>query len=353
MSSVTKFVAVNTKIRVLKRKMLTLNDYENLISKNNIEDFVDYLKSNTGYSEALEQINTKGIHRDKLEVYLKKYMINQYEKIIHFFIGEYRKLFKILFKKFEIEDLKLYLRTLARGKDLDSIKDLILYKGSYSTIDHDKLIKSKNISELIENLKGTIYYDRLYPYLDEEEDRLMFYIEMNLDRFYFTKLYEQIEHLKSTDRKTLEDILGINIDLLNIEWLYRGRKFFNLSKEELVNYALKGGRITNYNLIKKLSYANSEQDFIEIVATTPYYFLFEDKNTIDLYMEIKLETYMYNRFLDYFNQGNMNIMVAVSYIHLLEYEIRDIISIAESIRYDLDKKETERYIIREISKEVK
>lgn len=353
MGSVTKFAAINTKVKSLKRKMLSLKDYENLIEKNSIFELVEYLKSNTGYKKALQNVDEKEIHRDKLELYLKKYMIKQYEKLVHFFIGEYRKLFKLLFKKIEIEDLKLYLRTIARGEDLDSIKDLILYKGSYSTINHEKLNESTTIEELVNNLKGTMYYDILHPYLDEEEDRLMFYLEMNLDRIYFNKLYEQVESFKKSDRETIKDILRINIDLLNIEWLYRGRKFFHLSSEELVNYALKGGKRINYDLIKKLSYAESEDDFIELISHTPYEFLFKDRENIDLYMEIKLESYMYYRFLDYFHEGNMDIMVSISYVHLLEYEIRDIISIAEGIRYDLDKEEISKYIIREIDKGVK
>lgn len=353
MGSVTKFAAVNTKIKALKGNMLSLKDYHNLIEKNSISELVEYLKNDTGYIEVLKNVEEKEIHRGKLELYLKRYMIKQYEKILHFFIGDYKKLFKILFRKFEIEDLKLYLRTLARTEDLDSIKDLILYVGKYSTINHQKLNDSNTIEELVNNLRGTIYYNILQPYLYEEEDRLLFYLEMNLDRLYFTKLYEQIEHLNTSDKKDLKDLLGINIDLLNIEWIYRGRRFFHLSPEELVNYALKGGKKINYYMIKKLSYAENEDTFINLVFNTPYYFLFEDRNTIDLYMEIKLESYMYDRFLNYYNEGKMSILVPISYIHLLEYEIRDIISIAESIRYDLDKEETKKYIIRDMDKEVK
>lgn len=353
MGSVTKFAAINTKVRALKRKMLNLDDYINLIEKNSVSEIIEYLKTNTGYKKAFEGIDTKDIYRDELELYLKKYMIKQHEKLIHFFIGDYRKIIKTLFNKFEIEDLKLYLRTISRGEDLDSIKDLILYKGPYSTIDHESLMKSKTTKELVENLKGTIYYDILYPYLEEEKDRLMFYFEMNLDRVYFKKLYEQVQALKKSDREELEDILGINIDLLNIEWIYRGSKFFNLSSEELVNYAIKGGKRINYDLIKKLTYAKTEDEFIDFIAKTPYDFLFKDKKNIDLYMEIKLESYMYDRFLNYFHEGNMDLMVSISYIHLLEYEIRDIISITEGVRYDLDKDEINKYIIRKIHKEVK
>lgn len=343
-----KFAAVNTKVKALKGKMLTNKDYENLMHQNSVEEIATYLKQHTDYSGILKDVDTSTIHRGNLELYLKKHMIIQYEKLVHFFTGEYRKLFKILFMRFEIEDMKLYIRSLIRGEDLKNIKDLILYSGIYSTIDHEKLLKSKDIGGFVEDLKGTIYYPILKPYLEEEKSKLSFYLEMNLDRLYFTTLYEQISKLSGRDQRVLKEIFGKNIDLLNLEWIYRGLKYFDLSSEELVNYALKGGAKINYDFIKDLSYTKKEDEIIEKISHTPYNFLFDHRKTRDLFMERRMERYLYYQFLNYFNKGNMDITIGMAYLHLLEYEIKDIIAITETIRYNLNKEKIAPYLIRSL-----
>ncbi|MTI48774.1 V-type ATPase subunit [Sporosalibacterium faouarense] len=348
MGSVKDFAAINTKIRALKGKMLDEKDYLKLISKKSVPEIAEYLKNNTYYTDVLKDEDIKNIHRNRLELLFKKHIIIQFEKILHHFTGEYRKLFKILFMRYEIEDLKLYIRALSRGESLEEVKKLVLYSGIYSSIDHDLLITSKSISEFVRNLKGTIYYDGLKGYQDEQGSKLTFYLEMNLDILYFTKLYEQAGSLDKKNEKILKELLGKNIDLLNLEWIYRGIKFYKLSPEELINYTLNGGYSLSFNDIKNLCYSKDEKELIERMINSQYGFLFDNEDTLDLFMERRIERYLYFQFLGYYRKERMNITQSIAYIHLLEYEIRDIISITEAIRYDLDKSQVKSYLVRKI-----
>lgn len=348
MDKVKRYAAINTKIRMLKGKMLTEEDYTRLISKKSVAEIADYLKRNTSYIQVLRGINAESIHRGQLELLIKKYIILQFEKLLHFFNGEYRKLFRILFMRYEVEDLKLYIRALTRGENLEAIKDLVLYLGGYSIVDHELLITSKNINELIKNLEGTIYYDTLKPYQDEKGSKLTFYMEMNLDILYFTKLNEQAKKLDPKDEKILKELLGKNIDLLNLEWIYRGLKFYSLSPEELINYTLSGGEALNYSNIKSLCYSKDENELIEKMINSRYGFLFDNKDTLDLFMERRIERYLYFQFLGYYRKERMNITQSIAYMHLLEYQTRDIISITEAKRYDLDKGQVKSYLVRRI-----
>lgn len=348
MDSIKQFAAINAKVQVLKGRMLTEEDYIKIISKNSVPEIADYLKRNTSYKSVLKNEDTNVIHRGKLEFILKKYIVLQFEKILHYFTGGYRKLFKIMFMRYEIEDLKLYIRALSRGENLEEVKDLVLYSGIYSTVDHKKLITSENIEEFIKHLEGTIYYNSIKPYLSEKGSKLTFYIEMNLDRLYFTKLYEQVEKLDKKNRNILRELLGKNIDLLNLEWIYRGLKFYKLSSEELINYTLIGGYSLKFNEIKNLCYSKDEKQLINRMIDSRYGFLFHHKDTLDLFMERRIERYLYFQFLGYYRKGQIDITQTIAYVHLLEYEVRDIISITETIRYDLDKNQVKSYLVRRI-----
>ena len=348
MGNPRRFAAVNTKIRALKENLLKDSDFINLLGKDSIGEIALYLKDETNYREVLEEIDVENIHRRELEPLLKKYIVVQFEKLIHYFTGDYKKIFNTIFTRFKVEDLKVYLRAISRGEDIRKVVDFIDYPSKYGILDSEVLSSSRNVEEFIENLKGTKYYDVLKPYLNEENRSQLFYMEMNLDRLYYRMLKEDAEKLDDDDKKIFGEILGRNIDLLNIEWIYRGIKYYDLLPEELINYTLLGGYEFNYKDIKELCYLRDVEKFVEAILNTKYSFLFDTKGDVDLFMERRIERYMYFEFLKYFKMGKMDITVSASYIHLLEYEVRDLISTIEAVRYSLDFEEARKYLIRRV-----
>ncbi len=345
MGNITRFSAINTKIKALKGRLLTDKDFEIILSKETIQDVALYLKQNTKYNRVLENNDINKIYISDLELLLKKYIVLKYEKIIHYFTNEYRKLFKIIFLRHEIEDIKLYIRALIRGEDLSKAKNLILYSGVYSTVNHNKLAQSKSIKEFIENLKGTLYYRELKNIINEQSE-IMFSIEMNLDRFYFRILFEHIDKLSGQDKKLLNELLGKNIDLLNIQFIYRGLKFYNMSPTELLNYTLIGGYKYTYKDLKEICYSNNLEQFINKFSNSGYKFLFSNNKTINIFMERRIERYMYDLLLYFNKREKMNIIESITYLHLLEYEVRDLISIIEAKRYGLNIYEIMKYLVR-------
>lgn len=348
MGNIRRFASINTKIKALEGKLLSKDDYRNLIAAGSVKEIAGYLKDNTAYFKVLKDVNVSNLQVDQLELFLKKYIVGQYEKLIHHFTDEYRKLFRTLFIRYEIEDLKLYLRAVNREEDLAAVKKLIVYSGSYSMINYETLSTSKNLQELIDNLSETIYYNALKAYVNEDSQRRMFYMSMSLDRLYFKLLSEQIEKLSREDRNILKELLGKNVDLLNLQWIYRGLKFYRLSPEELVNYTMHYGYYLNYKRIKELCYTKNEDELISKMIDSKYGFLFDNRDTLEVFMERRIERYLYFLFLDYRKREKMNIIESVVFMHLMEYEMRDIISIVEAVRYGMDKEDIKKFLVRKI-----
>lgn len=348
MGSIRRYAAVNTKIKALEGKLLSKEDYYNIISAKTVKEIADYLKNNTSYALVLKDVNTQNSGVVELELLFKKHIVKQYEKLIHYFSNEYKKLFKILFIRYEIEDLKLYLRAITRKENLESIQELIVYSGRYSTINYESLSNSKTLGELIYNLKETIYHNPLKLYVHEESKRRMFYMEMSLDRLYFKLLSDQIEKLSKEDRNILRELLGKNVDLLNLQWIYRGLKFYGLSPEELINYTIHNGYYLNYRKIKELCYTKDDEELIARMIDSKYGFLFDNKDTLEIFMERRIERYLYFLFLDYKKRERMNIIESVVFMHLMEYEMRDIVSIVEAVRYGIGEKDIKEFLVRRI-----
>lgn len=346
MGNERRFSAINTKIRVMRSRFLKDDDYIALMEMNSVEDQIKYLREETKYSKVLEDIDDID-NIQKVELQLERLQVQQFEKIIKYFSDDYERYIKSFMFRYETEDLKLFLRVLARGEKLEDYGMESLLKDKYYSFSYEKIKDAKSVVDFIDKLKGTKFYDVLYPYRNEDHSKLMFYMEMNLDRLYFNTINESAQKLSKADRQSFNNVFGENIDILNIEWIYRGLKFYNLAPEELINYTLPHGLVFNFNKLKDLCYGDIEH-LKSVVRDTRYKELVNEDKDIDLFMGIRVQRYMYNRFKNAFRDGRFDISISNAYLHLLEYEIKDIISILEAKKYGLSYYETKEYLVREI-----
>ncbi len=346
MGSVTRFAALNTKVRALESQFLSDSDYLLLIQLNTYDEVVEALKTQTAYREVFEAHSGETMSISTIEALLRRHTFVQYEKLVHYLNNEDRKTFKVLLMRFEIESLKWIIRSIYRGETLEGVEQKLLISKIFSKLNYEALSTCDSLPSLIEQLKGTGYDKALAPYINENPKRILFYMEMNLDRMYFRALFKQFGKLKGNDRKYNEELLGINIDFLNLQWIFRGLRYYSVSSEELFNYSLMGGKYVNLTLLKALCYSQTDEAFMEIVKGTRYSFLFDGGKTLEVQLEREMEIYMYKHFLKLLKQSQMSILTPISYMHKLEYELRDIFSILEAKRYNMDAERVKGFLIR-------
>ena len=107
--------------------------------------------------------------------------------------------------------------------DLDYKKE---YFDRYSQISIDALVASKNVEELVDNLAGTEYYEPLKK-IREMETATLFDYDMALELYYFTTLWKRQKRLlKGKELKLYARDCGTKIDLLNLQWVYRAKKYW-------------------------------------------------------------------------------------------------------------------------------
>lgn len=341
MSRVRTHGAANSKTMVIMGRMLKEEDFKKLTKSENIEDFEIYLSRNTYYSSTF---NDKEIENRNTEYLIKRNMYKNYEKLYHYYIDEYRMFFKALMMRYEVKNLKLMLRAIARNEDIKDIEERLVYSEMFSSIDYAYLIESKNIEEFVDGLKSTKYYKALINYVNENQSKILFYMEMILDRLYFNHLHESITALEKNDRKLALELYGINVDLLNIQWIYRGRKYFGISSEELFNFTLNNGRKYNYKVLKDLCYMDLDK-FKSFVEETEYKSMFQGEEYL---MERAMERYLFENLEVYLKKGKMSIAIPIVMMFKTEYEMRDLITVLEGIRYKVDN--IEDFLVRNLGR---
>lgn len=347
MANISRFAAVNTKVKVMEGQLLKKDDYLKLLESNSIEELIEYIKNNTWYGSKMTSEQELSIV--ELEGFFRKNVFEKYEKLFHYFYGEYKRFFKILFMRYEIENIKVFLRMIVRKESLERVTDHIIIPNIYSRIDYKLLNDARTIDDLIAGLEGTDYQKIISMFKDEEPDKLMFYMEMNLDRYYFKRLISQAKRLESSDSRAVSEVLGRNIDLLNIQWIYRGRRFYKISQEELINYTLTGGKFFGYQRLKDMCYKDRLEDIESMVRTSQYGFLFDDAQDFDIFFESIMERYIYNYFSKLKKEHVMSIVEPLHFMHQLEYEMRDLFSIVETKRYGLPPEESAKYLVRDLT----
>lgn len=342
MGSVVKFSAINSKVKALIGKMLSEDQYLKLLKCKDFKSTVKALKEETNYSELLEPYNLEKIHRGDLEILLHRHYISTYSKFINYFDGEYRKLIKAFFLRWEIEDLKVIIRGKYLGRTKVEIEDKLIARSSLNTINYDYLLALKSLEEVVEGLKGSIYYKSLKNSAKDTTEKGLFRIETELDFVYFTSIRKILKHLDNENKEVGYNILGMEADILNLGWIYRGKTFYKISPEELFNYTIYNGYKLSKEKLRKLCYINNMEEFHTLIEKTPYASIYEKDNPISI--EKREREFQKKYFKKILRENKTNISMVMSYLTVYRIEIKDIISIIEQKRYDIPMNEGMNYI---------
>ena len=342
--SLFTYGALSSKARASFAKLLTREDYEELIEKNNVAEIVEYLKNSTHYKAILSNVDEHSIHRGQLENIIKTDIMKEYSKFLRFTSGNARKFLQSTYKKYETESLKIIFRRLETVGNVMSAEGFLLFLKDNASVDFHRLLKSKDSMEFINNLQGTEYYDVLKPFSADNVKINLFNIEMVLDLNYFKFLHKRMKkYLKGNDKKPLEDSFGIKTDVLNILWIYRCKKYYDMPKEIILSYILPFNSNIKKETLRQLIDTNDLEDFAKIVAGTKYAGIFN--RDIDEFFEVNFAEYMYNVHMKLFRRYPLTVSSAVDYIHMKEYELSNIISVIEGIRYGLRPEKIKKYIV--------
>lgn len=341
MNPFASYYAMNTKLHTRRRAMFHEYEWNQILDFTTVAQLTDFLKTKYGYSQHLEKSHVEEVHRTELELVLYRYIVSEIEKMMHYFSGKYKAFFELLLMKYEIYDLQLLVREIAREEEMVGVEGRFVHSKKYSQIDYEKLLTSRTIPQFIENLKDTIYYESLKTITQEDAITREFHMEMKLYMVYYKQLIGKADQLLEKDQKIAHTVIGKKIDLLNIQWMYRATKYYDISKEEILIYSLPGGNIS-YNKLKKLIYTKSLEEFKQLANKNLHFPLFEEGKE-DTLLVRNMDLAMYQTATKV--RDPKSIAMPLGYIYQLEIEIDDLIAVTEGIRYGMPKEEIQEYLV--------
>lgn len=333
---------LKSKLKAMKSYLFTQDDYVDLACSKNIKEIVNKLKNNTGYQEVIREIDEKDVHRSDVERKLFLSLRNDFRKIYKFvFDFDIKKYLDAYFLKDEIYVLKLILCMIYDRKELKyNVSELKYVIDNKLKIDIEKLRSSENVDQFIFNLSGTEFFDFMRESYDETKS--LFELEVKMDLYYYLKLDKIMNRcLSRKDKSIMQKVHGIEIDLINISWLYRIKKYYNIGAENMFCYLIPLAYKLKKDEIIKFASTKSLAELEDMICHSVYGNLFMEK-------DFKIERVIYDYLLRIYRVMCLNnknsIVSVVYYLYLKRLEINNITSIIEGVRYKLSKDEIISYI---------
>ena len=329
--------AVIAKAKAVCGNSLKEEDYTQMAAKENVADVCAYLKQTERYGKVLASVNAQTVHRGQLESMLRRSVFDIFERFHTFDHTESRVFFKYIVDQLEIEQILSALQSVASGVSMNYIAALPAFVTKYSQIDLAAIGLAESFAEAAELLRGTVYEKTLCPALVEAETtgRLnVCDIERRLYTEYYLKMLKTVENkYKGTEKKELKQMILGAIDMRNVVTVYRYTRLFGAGTQDAKEALIPFKRRLSDEAIERLA-AISDVSKIAAELDSMGYGLHSQE--IPATVEVLTEKLNADHLKKQLRLSQSSSVVYFAFTELLTVELKNIRTIIEGIRYELD-----------------
>lgn len=343
--SLFRYSALSTKVKAMNSRLLKMTQLREMSDLHSVPEVVAYLKRFPSYARVLEGQEENGLHRSAAEVLVKQTLYYDYNKLYRFADMKQRIFLDDYFVRYEVLCIKNVLRYLFDGRaDVPQI-DLNAYKAIFerhSELRPELLENIRSMDELITSLEGTIYGGVLKQ-VSKSTNAGLFDYETALDMFYFRHMWSDIgRYLDRKEREAVRRSFGMEIDLLNIRWIYRAYRYYHMSTADIYAMIIPYHYRLSVHQIKQMVEAGSEKNFLDAVNETGYGRAWKEE------AQVKLED-ICEHLLEQVHAGNLRkspytAACLDTYLFRKEQEVNRVIRVIECVRYGLPADKMKEYL---------
>ena len=342
MGDLLSYSGITTKVRAMESHLITSSQFREMAALETVSDAVEYLRHLTAYEGLFANLEGVSLHRGAIEQRLILSLYQDFAKLYRFANLTQRK-----FMHFEIGILKKCFRNAMGRNPLDI--DLSVFQEffeKHSRLDLIKLSAAGDLQEFIANLEGSAYYD-LLAHLDDADQPSLFDYEVHLDLLYFKTIWKVMgKYLAREEQELLTRCFGSKLDLLNVQWIYRSKKYYHLPPADIYSLLIPINYHLNKDQITKLAEAATLEEFYSVLRTT-FYGRKADLEAADMPdLESLTQEILDKIYRSTSRQNPYSIAALNSYLYFKEEEIQKIITLIESVRYRVSPDEIISYVVK-------
>ncbi|MDR1664544.1 MAG: V-type ATPase subunit [Clostridiales bacterium] len=336
------FYAVNAKISAMRGELLTEGDFDDLCQSGSVEGVGVRLSENGAYRDILKSLEGAEIRRRVLEEKLPLALYSDYERIRLFIYDQkVRDYLSAMFLKFGLNIFKLLLCMVSDERNIPySLPELDMLFARQFRLNAERLASAATVQALIEELRGTELYSLLSGISS------LFEMERQLDLYYYLQLKRKREVLlDKANSEVMERIIGTEIDMLNILWIYRLKHFYKINDERIFAYLIPIYHRLTAEQVNRMTDCESVDELAEVVAAGPYGSVFASGDARPFNRPEAALSRKLNRVCAAEAKKHPDTLApAVCYIYGKEREINNITTALEGVRYQLDYRRIMEYL---------
>ena len=268
LSSLRKYAYLNARIRARLSRFLTEHEVERLVSAGNLDEAYNVLRE-TSYKLLFAKVDSS-VPIPEVESLVFTNEVYHYLELMRDAHGDVKEIVRAMLRYYEIENLKQVLRVWHNKRQFE--KAQFLFRGKIvEEIPVGKILGAENFEEIILHLDNTPYKTALMRMreLYRQTDNL-FYIEVALDIQYYLELWDKMARLSGKDRKMAGRLIGIEVDIKNINWVVRFRFYHGLPLGEALKLLIPHGYQIHEEAVRKAYLLENMQGVISNLLTKFY-----------------------------------------------------------------------------------
>lgn len=240
----SKYAFINAKLRGRISWILPEETFVQLSKAPSLDAALALLRD-TAYA-SLEQTYATTGDLKLAELELLRMEIGLYLEIDRHLHTNTRPILQALLMRFEIDNLKnairVYFDRKVRGRSVESSVHYILHEKIIHPIPMDVVVNANGLDEIAGVCRDTPYSEIISKYAPvvESEDSL-FRLEVALDHYYYATLLDSVKILSVSDQRMALRLIGIEIDLQNISWIMRLKRYYDLPLDTVLSTLIPGG----------------------------------------------------------------------------------------------------------------
>lgn len=224
-----------TRVRAMKSKLLPKESYPRLLNMG-IDEITRFIQESE-YKNDVDELAMKYSGGDLAEHALNRNLALTYDKLGRITTGELNYLITAYLKRYEIWNLKTLLRGKLYNASVEDLLEFLIASGQFTYTFLSELAAKSTYQEIIEALKRTEYY----PVLQKFDGTNLADIENELDKMFYSSLFEVIGTPKSKDRKLFVRFVKLEVDVKNLCNLFRLKKAGVEQSDEIMPLMIEGG----------------------------------------------------------------------------------------------------------------
>ena len=321
-SPAVKYGYSTARVHAMKVKLFPKETYAKLLIMD-LPEITRFIEESE-YKAEVDELARMYVGIDLVEFAIHLNMARTFTKLIEMTTGEPHFLIIEYLRRWDIWNIKTILRGKLYEATDEEILRVLVPSGELSVEFLQSLVRKKSIEEVVDALKGTIYYN-IIKNIDYTQSSMK--LEDELDKFYYRRMVEAAE---ITGNSLFLNVIRMEIDIANLKTLFRLKKA-GISGSRALEYIIPGGLYFTDSVVRKMAIASFEE-FIGIVSASRYWSVISDviKEQVESLsmIELRLDKYLSERVWKTSTSRPLTVLPILGYMLSKYVEVENIRAIA-------------------------